>query len=179
MYNERKFKGHLKRLKIRKLLYMLIFSLLGSALGVVISDYIVDILLFNPILRVIIISITTLSFFWFSTLITATTEKDVQDGYWKMEVLNNLNNISQKLDNINIQVALPENNAIPAEIIAEEDNLMEVEILSKNSTQNTTKTDDVQDDEEAVKKAINETLDELTKVDETTFLNTKDSDATI
>ena len=179
MYNEREFKGHLKRLKIRKLLYMLIFSLLGSALGVVISDYIVDILLFNPILRVIIISITTLSFFWFSTLITATTEKDVQDGYWKMEVLNNLNNISQKLDNINIQVALPENNAIPAEIIAEEDNLMEVEILSKNSTQNTTKTDDVQDDEEAVKKAINETLDELTKVDETTFLNTKDSDATI
>ena len=81
MYNEREFKGHLKRLKIRKLLYMLTFSLLGSALGVVISDYIVDILLFNPILRVIIISITTLSFFWFSTLITATTEKDVQDGY--------------------------------------------------------------------------------------------------
>ena len=80
---------------------------------------------------------------------------------------------------INIQVALPENNAIHAEIIAEEDNLMEVEILSKNSIQNTTKTDDVQDDEEAVKKAINETLDELTKVDETTFLNTKDSDATI
>ena len=31
----------------------------------------------------------------------------------------------------------------------------------------------------SVKKATTETLDELTKVDETTFLNTKDSDTTI
>ena len=33
-------------------------------------------------------------------MITSTTEKDVQDGYWKLEVLNNLNTISKKIENI-------------------------------------------------------------------------------
>ena len=136
MYNEREFKSHLKSLKIRKILYMLIFSLLGSGLGVIISDYIVDVLLFNSILRVIIISVSTLFFFWVSTMITSTTEKDVQDGYWKLEVLNNLNTISKQIENIKIQSTLPENNPIQAEVISSEDNLLDVVILSdKNTTE--------------------------------------------
>lgn len=134
MYNEKEFKSHLKSLKIRKILYMLIFSLLGSALGVIISDYIVDILLFNPILRIIIISISTLFFFWVSTMITSTTEKDVQDGYWKLEVLNNLNTISKKIENIQVQTTLPENNPIQAEVISSEDNLLDVIILTDKNT---------------------------------------------
>ncbi len=99
MYNEKDFKEHIKHLKARRILYMLIFSIIGSALGVIISDYIVDILLFNQIWRVIIISISTLFFFWVSTVMTSNTEKDVQDGYWKLEVMKNLNSISEKLDN--------------------------------------------------------------------------------
>ena len=30
---------------------------------------------------------------------TSNTEKDIQDGYWKLEVMKNLNSISEKLDN--------------------------------------------------------------------------------
>lgn len=99
MYNEREFKEHIKHLKIRRILYLLIFSIIGSALGVIISDYIVDVLLFNQIWRVIIISISTLFFFWVATTMTSNTEKDIQDGYWKLEVMKNLNSISEKLDN--------------------------------------------------------------------------------
>lgn len=135
MYNEKEFKSHITRLKIRKILYMLIFSILGSALGVVISDYIVDILLFNPILRVIIISVSTLLFFWFSLLITANTEKDVQDGYWKIAVLKKLEDISEKLDDVEkIKTLDP---VIEGESISEIDETIEeentVETIEENN----------------------------------------------
>ena len=162
MYNEREFKSHLKSLKIRKILYMLIFSLLGSGLGVIISDYIVDVLLFNPILRVIIISVSTLFFFWVSTMITSTTEKDVQDGYWKLEVLNNLNTISKQIENIKIQSTLPENNPIQAEVISSEDNLLDVVILSdKNTTESEESTQITIEDPNLSLSDLEEKLEEI------------------
>lgn len=164
MYNEKEFKSHLKSLKIRKILYMLIFSSLGSALGVIISDYIVDILLFNPILRVIIISISTLFFFWVSTMITSTTEKDVQDGYWKLEVLNNLNTISKKIENIQIQTILPENNPIQSEIISSEDNLLDVVILSDKNTTSEEDTTTIKPEEANL--SLSDLEEKLDKIDD-------------
>lgn len=137
MYNEKDFKDHIKHLKARRILYMLIFSIIGSALGVIISDYIVDILLFNQIWRVIIISISTLFFFWVSTVMTSNTEKDVQDGYWKLEVMKNLNSISEKLDN-------------PVEIkklasVIEGESISEIESTNISDLQETTIVETLQD----------------------------------
>ena len=137
MYNEKDFKDHIKHLKARRILYMLIFSIIGSALGVIISDYIVDILLFNQIWRVIIISISTLFFFWVSTVMTSNTEKDVQDGYWKLEVMKNLNSISEKLDN-------------PVEIkklasVTEGESISEIESTNISDLQETTIVETLQD----------------------------------
>lgn len=137
MYNEKDFKDHIKHLKARRILYMLIFSIIGSALGVIISDYIVDILLFNQIWRVIIISISTLFFFWVSTVMTSNTEKDVQDGYWKLEVMKNLNSISEKLDN-------------PVEIkklasVIEGESISEIESTNISDLQETTVVETLQD----------------------------------
>ncbi len=137
MYNEKDFKEHIKHLKARRILYMLIFSIIGSALGVIISDYIVDILLFNQIWRVIIISISTLFFFWVSTVMTSNTEKDVQDGYWKLEVMKNLNSISEKLDN-------------PVEIkklasVIEGESISEIESTNISDLQETTIVETLQD----------------------------------
>ena len=137
MYNEKDFKDHIKHLKARRILYMLIFSIIGSALGVIISDYIVDILLFNQIWRVVIISISTLFFFWISTVMTSNTEKDVQDGYWKLEVMKNLNSISEKLDN-------------PVEIkklasVIEGESISEIESTNISDLQETTIVETLQD----------------------------------
>lgn len=161
MYNEKDFKDHIKHLKARRILYMLIFSIIGSALGVIISDYIVDILLFNQIWRVIIISISTLFFFWVSTVMTSNTEKDVQDGYWKLEVMKNLNSISEKLDN-------------PVEIkklasVIEGESISEIESTNISDLQETTIVETLQDASstpEILKTKTEEIIDEAQKKSE-------------
>lgn len=161
MYNEKDFKDHIKHLKARRILYMLIFSIIGSALGVIISDYIVDILLFNQIWRVIIISISTLFFFWVSTVMTSNTEKDVQDGYWKLEVMKNLNSISEKLDN-------------PVEIkklasVIEGESISEIESTNISDLQETTIVETLQDASstpEILETKTEEIIDEAPKKSE-------------
>lgn len=161
MYNEKDFKDHIKHLKARRILYMLIFSIIGSALGVIISDYIVDILLFNQIWRVIIISISTLFFFWVSTVMTSNTEKDVQDGYWKLEVMKNLNSISEKLDN-------------PVEIkklasVIEGESISEIESTNISDLQDTTIVETLQDASstpEILETKTEEIIDEAPKKSE-------------
>lgn len=161
MYNEKDFKDHIKHLKARRILYMLIFSIIGSALGVIISDYIVDILLFNQIWRVVIISISTLFFFWISTVMTSNTEKDVQDGYWKLEVMKNLNSISEKLDN-------------PVEIkklasVIEGESISEIESTNISDLQETTIVETLQDASstpEILETKTEEIIDEAPKKSE-------------
>ena len=161
MYNEKDFKDHIKHLKARRILYMLIFSIIGSALGVIIIDYIVDILLFNQIWRVIIISISTLFFFWVSTVMTSNTEKDVQDGYWKLEVMKNLNSISEKLDN-------------PVEIkklasVIEGESISEIESTNISDLQETTIVETLQDASstpEILETKTEEIIDEAPKKSE-------------
>lgn len=100
MYNENSFKNHLFWIKVKRVFYMILFSIIGSGVGVFISSYVVDILNFDPSYRFFIISGLTLLFFAISLLLTANTGKEVQDGYWKIEVLRKLTSISNKLDAI-------------------------------------------------------------------------------
>ena len=100
MYNEDNFRSHLFWIQIKRIFYMVVFSIIGSIIGVFISSYLIDVLLFNKIFRIIIVSISTLIFFAISLLITANTAKEVQDGYWKIAVLRKLTLISKKLDSL-------------------------------------------------------------------------------
>lgn len=98
MYNEDSFKSYLFWIKVKRVFFMIVFSIIGCILGVVISSYLIDVLLFDKIYRVIIITCLTLLFFAISLLITANTGKEVQDGYWKIATLRKLTLISKKLD---------------------------------------------------------------------------------
>ncbi len=98
MYNEDSFKSHLFWIQVKRVFFMIVFSIVGCILGVVISSYLIDVLLFDQIYRIIIITCSTLLFFAISLLITANTGKEVQDGYWKIATLRKLTLISKKLD---------------------------------------------------------------------------------
>ena len=100
MYNEDSFNNYIFWIKVKRIFFMLIFSIVGAILGFFISDYIINVLFFSSIYRIIIISASTLLFFSISLLITANTGKEVQDGYWKIAVLRKLTVISKKLDSI-------------------------------------------------------------------------------
>lgn len=100
MYSEKSFKRQLFWIKAKRVFFMLIFSIIGSAIGVAISSYMIDVLLFDVTLRPIIITCSTIILFFISLLITSNTGKEIQDGYWKIAVLKKLTVISKKLDNL-------------------------------------------------------------------------------
>ena len=102
MYDENTFKNYIFLLKVKRVFFMVVFSIIGAALGVALSELIVNILRFDAYLKPIIITISTLLFFAISLLVTAGTAKEVQDGYWKIAVLRKLTVISKKLDNVQI-----------------------------------------------------------------------------
>ena len=96
MYDENTFKNYIFWLKVKRVFFMIVFSVLGAFVGVAISELIVNILKFETYLRPTIITISTLLFFAISLLVTAGTGKEVQDGYWKIAVLRKLTVISKK-----------------------------------------------------------------------------------
>ncbi len=100
MYNEKSFKRMLFGIKAKRVFFMLLFSIIGCGIGVIISSYLIDILLFDINLRPIIIATSTISFFLLSLLVTSNTNKNIQDGYWKIAVLRKLTVISKKMDSL-------------------------------------------------------------------------------
>ena len=100
MYDENSMKRHIFWIKFKRVFLLLFFTIIGTSLGVVISDYIVNILLFPAFLRIIIVAISAVLFLAFALLITANTGKEVQDSYWKIAVYKKLVVISKKLDNL-------------------------------------------------------------------------------
>ena len=100
MYDEDSYKRYILIVKIKKIFIMIAFCVIGTILGVLVSSYIVDILLFSSNLKPLIITISTLIFLAISLLLTANASKEVQDGYWKIAVLRKLTLISKKLDNL-------------------------------------------------------------------------------
>ena len=100
MYDENSMKSHIFWIKFKRVFLLILFTIIGTSLGVVISDYIVNILLFPAFLRIIIVAISAVLFLAFALLITANTGKEVQDSYWKIAVYKKLVVISKKLDNL-------------------------------------------------------------------------------
>ena len=99
MYNEKSFQNYIFWTKVRRIFLILLFSVIGCLLGIFISD-IINTVTINDSYRTIIISISTLSFFALSLLLTIGTAREVQDGYWKIAVLRKLTAMSKKLDNL-------------------------------------------------------------------------------
>lgn len=100
MYDENSMKSHIFWIKFKRVFLLIFFTIIGTSLGVVISDYIVNILLFPAFLRIIIVVVSAVLFLAFALLITANTGKEVQDSYWKIAVYKKLVVISKKLDNL-------------------------------------------------------------------------------
>ena len=98
MYSEKYFKNHILWIRIKRLLFMLIFSIIGCIIGVILSSYIVDILQFDWNLKPLTIAGSTIIFFIISVLVTSNSSRYVQDCLWKIETLHTLNNLSNKLD---------------------------------------------------------------------------------
>lgn len=100
MYNEDSYSRHLTWVKVKRVFFMILFSIIGCVLGVIISSFVVTVLLYDQMLRPIIIAISTILFFFLSLFCTSNTAKEVQDGYWKVALLKKLTAISQKLDSL-------------------------------------------------------------------------------
>ena len=100
MYDENSMKSHIFWIKFKRVFLLIFFTIIGTSVGVLISDYIVNILLFPAFLRIIIVAVSAVLFLAFALLITANTGKEVQDSYWKIAVYKKLVVISKKLDNL-------------------------------------------------------------------------------
>lgn len=98
MYDEGTFKRHIIWLKIRRIIIVALFAIVGCLVGFLISEMVVDTLDFDASLRNIIFIVTTISGFLFGVLCTEGSAIAIQDGYWKMAVLRKLTLISIKLD---------------------------------------------------------------------------------
>ena len=98
MYNEDSYSKHLTWLKVKRTILMILFSIIGCIIGVFLSAFIIEVLMCDVIFRPIIITISTLLFFFISLVSTSNTSREVQDGYWKVAVLRKLTLISKKLD---------------------------------------------------------------------------------
>lgn len=98
MYNENSFLNYITGLKIRRIFFMIIFSIIGAIIGIFLSDFIINVLLFESWFRIVIIAISTLIFFAISLILTINTTRDIQEGYWKIALLRKLTVISKKLD---------------------------------------------------------------------------------
>ena len=125
MYNENSFKDYLFWIKVKRVFVIIAFSIIGCILGIISSSFVVDVLLFNNIFRVLIIAALTLLFFAIALLSTSNAGKEIQDGYWKIATLRKLTLISKKLDSLekldNLDVLLNnlslENNIKKADIL--------------------------------------------------------------
>lgn len=103
MYDENSMKSHIFWIKFRRVFILILFTIIGTTLGVIISDYIVNILLFPAILRIVIVVISAVLFLGMALIFTANTGKEIEDGYWKIAVYKKLAIISKKLDNLDIK----------------------------------------------------------------------------
>ena len=161
MYDENSMRSHIFWIKFRRVFLLLLFTLIGTALGVVISDYIVNILMFHQNFRILIVSISAVIFLSISMLLTANTGKEIEDGYWKIAVYKKLAVISKKLDNLeNPNSTKPQKNENKnhTENTAEKD---EKQIIEETSIQQESSPSVIQEIKENIPEISNELKTEL------------------
>lgn len=102
MYNESTFKNYIFWIRVKRIFLIVVFSIVGALIGALVSQYVVDVLLFKAMYRTLIVGGSVLFFVAIALLLTANTGKEVQDGYWKIAVLRKLTVISKKLDYLDV-----------------------------------------------------------------------------
>ena len=119
MYDENSFKNYIFWLQVKRVFLMIVFSIVGAFIGILFSQFLIDVLLvLDSSYKVIFIAFSTLLFFGISLLLTAGTGKEVQEGYWKMAVLRKLTVISKKLDYLeNLEGSTQENKEIVNKVV--------------------------------------------------------------
>ena len=76
MYDESTFQNYIFWLKVKRIFLIVLLTIIGAVVGVVLSQFLVDILLvLNGVFKTIIIVASTLLFFGISLLITANVGK--------------------------------------------------------------------------------------------------------
>jgi DNA integrity scanning protein DisA with diadenylate cyclase activity len=93
MYDENSFQSHIFWLKVKRIFLIIVLSIIGAIIGALLSQFVVD-----QTLKIVTIAVSTLVFFGISLVLSASTSRDIQEGYWKMAVLRKLTVISKKLD---------------------------------------------------------------------------------
>ena len=142
MYDEKTFSNYIFWLKVKRIVLVILFSIAGAVAGIVISDFIVNILGSNAKYRILITVVSTLIFFAMSLLCTTGTGEKVQEGYWKMAMLRKLTIISKKLD-----ILVDENDNKIAGLLAEPKKSEKKTIL-KSTKKSTIKDFDAIDDDD-------------------------------
>lgn len=102
MYNEKSFKNHIFWMKVKRIFLIIVFAIVGALGGMILSDIVVNVLVFNILYRTPIIIVTTLLMIALALLLTAGTGKEIQDAYWKMALMRKIIVISKKLDNVSV-----------------------------------------------------------------------------
>lgn len=114
MYSEKTFKNYIFWIQVKRIVIILLLTCIGAAIGVLVSELCESITKSNAF-NVLIIAGTTVFMFLFSLLLTTSTGKEVQDGYWKIAVLRKLTTI-QKLIESNNSLLSNGNNSFNKEI---------------------------------------------------------------
>lgn len=154
MYDEKTFSDYLFWLKVKRIVLIILFSVAGAIAGIVISDFVVNILESSAKYRVLIIIVSTMIFFAMSLLCTTGTAEKVQEGYWRMAMLRKLTIISKKLD-----VLVEENDHRVVGLLAEPK-----DSKSSNKTKKSSGVKDFDDDDDDEK--IEEDSDDIDESDD-------------
>ncbi len=100
MFKESSYKHLLFWLKVKRIFFIIFFTLVGSILGGVLSSYLVDVLMFYDISKNNIVLIFALVFFTFAIFFTTSISQAIQEGYWKIATLRKLTLMSKKRDSL-------------------------------------------------------------------------------
>lgn len=160
MYDENSMKSHIFWIKVRRIFLLLVLTAIGTGIGVLISDYVVNILLFPAFLRIVIIVTSALLFLGLALLLTAHTGKEIEDGYWKIAVYKKLAIISKKLDNLE---------KIDVSVKPHQSSKKETSPATEKQIENTVKEQDNKEPEPETQKEEN-----VLKTDDTQILNTSE-----
>lgn len=100
MYDEKKLKFWSTVEIIKKWGIVLAFSVVGLVIGFLVSEFVVDVLNEIAVYRIAFIGGLTFLGFFVGLLLTSSTERNVQDAYWKIAVMKSLEEINETLDNL-------------------------------------------------------------------------------
>lgn len=103
MYSEKAYKNYIFWIQVKRVFLIILFTSIGAGIGLLVGKILESTIKFY-FTNYIIAGCATFLFF-FSLLITASTGKEVQDGYWKIAVMRKLTVIQKDIE-INNELAL-------------------------------------------------------------------------